>query len=86
MAVSCGDKIGWGQTLRMGYQSARKGDYEDSIKYYQEALREGADGALVRNNLADAYMNIGLLHSAMDNVKEAISKAQDKVIPYVTPG
>lgn len=86
MAVYCEDKIGWSQTLRMGYQSARKGDYDDSIKYYQEALREGANGALVHNNLADAYMNIGLLHLAMDNVKEAISEAQDKVVPYVTLG
>lgn len=86
MAVYCGDKIGWSQTLRMGYKCACKGDYEDSIKYYQEALREGADGALVHNNLADAYMNIGLLHIAMDKVKEAMAKAKDKMVPYVTLG
>ena len=86
MALYGEDKIGWSRTLRMGYKCACKGDYEDSIKYYQEALREGTDGALIHNNLADAYMNIGQLHLAMDNVEKAISKAQDKVVPYMTLG
>ncbi len=92
MAVYCKDKINWSQTLRMGYQYASKGDYGNSIKYYQEALKEGGllsegtDDALIHNNLADAYMNVGQLHLAMDDAKKAMAKAQDKAVPYVTLG
>ncbi|MCK4389575.1 MAG: hypothetical protein KAV83_04975 [Desulfobacterales bacterium] len=58
-----------------------------SIEHYLQALNERSDnGALIHNNLADSYMNAGQLDLAVEQAKDAISKAQDKTLPYVTLG
>ncbi len=86
MAVYSTDKIGWSKTLRMAYKYASKGDYENAIKYYKEALKEGTNNVLIHNNLADAYMNADQLDVAFVCVKEAINRGQDEAVPYVTLG
>ncbi|MDI6851959.1 MAG: tetratricopeptide repeat protein, partial [bacterium] len=80
------DKIGWNYSMRMGCKCACKGDYEDSIKYYEEALREGTKDGFIYNNLADAYMNVGRPDIALEYAKEAIGRLQDETFPYVTLG
>jgi len=86
MAVWITDKIDWSQTLRIAYKSAAKGDYKNAIKYYKEVLKEGTNNVLVYNNLADAYMNTGRLDEALVCAEEAINKAQEIEVPYVTLG
>jgi len=87
MATYSLDKIGWSHSMRMGTRCAGKGDYEASIQHYLQALKEDSNNpALILNNLADSYMNIGKLDSAVEQAREAISKAQDKTLPYVTLG
>lgn len=81
------DKIGWSHSMRMGTRCAGKGDHEASILHYLEALKEDSNNpALILNNLADSYMNIGQLNSAVVQAREAIRKAEDKTLPYVTLG
>lgn len=71
--------------MKMGHKYAVKGDYVASIEHYLQALKGGSDNAaLVYNNLADSYMNTGQFDLAMESAKEAINKAQDKTLPYVT--
>lgn len=84
MAVYSVDKIGWSQTLRMAYKSASCGDYENAIKYYKEALKEETNNVLIYNNLADTYMNTDKLGEALVCAEEAMAKAEDKTISYVT--
>jgi len=84
MAVWSTDKIGWSQTLRMAHKSASKGDYENAIKYYKEALKEGTNNLLIHNNLADTYMNAGRLDEAIVCAEETMASAEDKTVPYVT--
>ena len=87
MATYSLDKIGWSHSMRMGTRCASKGDYEASIQHYLQALKENSKNpALVLNNLADSYMNSGELDLAMEQAREAVSKAQDKTLPYVTLG
>ena len=87
MAVYSVDKIGWSHSMKMGHRCACKGDYVASIEHYLQALNERSDnGALIHNNLADSYMNAGQLDLAVEQAKDAISKAQDKTLPYVTLG
>lgn len=87
MATFSLDKIGWSHSMRMGTRCASKGDYEVSIQQYLQALKEDSrNPALILNNLADSYMNIGQLDLAMEQAREAVSKAQDKTLPYVTLG
>lgn len=81
------DKTGWSHFMRMGYKCASKEDYVNSIEYYLQASNECLDDeALICNNLADSYMNIGHLGLAMMRAKKAISKARDKTLSYVTLG
>ena len=86
MAVWSTDKIGWSQTLRTAYKCASQSDYENAIKYYKEALKEETNDALIYNNLADTYMNAGKLDEALVRTEEAINRAEDKTVPYVTLG
>jgi len=87
MATFSLDKIGWSHSMRMGTRCASKGDYEASIQHYLQALKEDSNNpALVLNNLADSYMNIGQFDLAVEQAKEAINKAQDKTLPLVTLG
>lgn len=80
-------KIGWSHSMRMGTRCAGRGDYEASIQHYLQALKEDSNNlALILNNLADSYMNIGQLDSAVAQAREAIRKAQDKTFPFVTLG
>ncbi|MBU4445765.1 hypothetical protein KJ656_11890 [bacterium] len=73
--------------MRMGHRCAGKGDYGDSIRHYLKALNEDSgNAAIIYNNLADLYMNIGQLDLAMEKAKQAVSKAQDKTLPFVTFG
>ena len=73
--------------MKMGYRCASKGDYAVSIEHYLQASNEGSDDdALICNNLADSYMNIGHLGLAMGRAKKAIGTARDKTLPYVTLG
>lgn len=81
------DKVGWSFSMRMGTRCAGKGDYETSIQHYLQALKEDSNNsALILNNLADSYMNINQLDSAMVQASEALRIAQDKTLPYVTLG
>jgi len=84
MAVYNVNKIGWSHPLRMGYKHAVKGEYEDAIGPYEEALKEGENQVLIYNNLADAYMNLGQFDRALDYAQKAVDCAEDKVVPYVT--
>ena len=86
MTVWCTDKIGWSQTLRMAYKYAAGGNYEKAIEYYKDALKEGKNSVLIYNNLADTYMNTDRLDEAMVCAEEAMAKAKDKAIFYVTLG
>ncbi|MFQ5887600.1 MAG: tetratricopeptide repeat protein, partial [Candidatus Hydrothermarchaeales archaeon] len=87
MAKYALDRIGWSHSMKMGHRCAGKGDYVASIEHYLQALNGGSDhAALIYNNLADSYMNTGQLDLAMEQAKEAISRAQDKTLPYVTLG
>lgn len=87
MATFSLDKIGWSHSMRMGTRCAGKGDYEASIQYYLQALKEDSNNpALVLNNLADSYMNIGQFNLAVDKAMESIKEAEDKTLPYVTLG
>ena len=86
MTVWCTDKMGWSQTLRMAYKYAAGGNYEKSIEYYKDALKEGKNSVLIYNNLADIYMNTNRLDEAMVCAEEAMAKAEDKAIFYVTLG
>ncbi|MDI6889659.1 MAG: tetratricopeptide repeat protein [Thermodesulfovibrionales bacterium] len=86
MAIYSVDKIGWSPTLRMAYKYATGSDYENAIKYYKEALKEGTNNVLIYNNLANVYMNAGQLDEALVCVEEAINRAQDETVPYVTLG
>jgi len=73
--------------MRMGHRCAGKGDYGDSIRHYLKALNEDSGNtAIIYNNLADLYMNIGQLDLAMKHAQQAINKAQDKTLPLVTSG
>ncbi|ODS33527.1 MAG: hypothetical protein SCARUB_01351 [Candidatus Scalindua rubra] len=78
------NKLGWSYSLRMGFQSATKGNYEDSVKFYKEALKEEPKKAIIYNNLADAYMNLGQLDQAVRFAKEAIARPQEQTLSYVT--
>jgi len=87
MATFSLDKIGWSHSMRMGTSCAGKGDYEASIQHYLQALKEDSNNlALVLNNLADSYMNIGQFNLAVDKAMESIKEAEDKTLPYVTLG
>ena len=86
MATYCVDKIGWSHPLRTGYKHAVKGDYENAINSYEDALREEGNQILIYNNLADAYMNLGELDRALDYAQKAADCAEDKVVPCVTLG
>lgn len=78
------NKLGWSYNLRMGFQSAAKGNYEESIKFYKDALDEDPESAIIYNNLADAYMNLGQLDQAAKYAKEAINMPQEQTLSYVT--
>ncbi|MFQ6075852.1 MAG: tetratricopeptide repeat protein [Candidatus Bathyarchaeia archaeon] len=81
------DKLGWSYWLRMGVKHANRGDYEDSIKCYKEAIEQDPDNVtIIFNNLADAYMNLGQLDEAMKYGREAVDRAPDQPISYVTLG
>ena len=84
MAVWCTDKIGWSHQLRMAYTHAAKGEYEDAVSPYEEALKEGKNQVLIYNNLADAFMNLGQLDRALSYAQKAADCAEDKIVPYVT--
>ena len=84
MTVWCTDKIGWSYQLRMAYTHAAKGEYEDAVSPYEEALKEGKNQVLIYNNLADAYMNLGQLDRALDYAQKAADCAEDNIVPYVT--
>jgi len=84
MATFSVDKIGWSHALRMGYKHAIKGEYEDAISSYEDALKKGENQALIYNNLADAYVNLGQFDRALDYAQKAADCAEDKVVPYVT--
>lgn len=86
MAVYSTDKIGWSNSLRTAYKCAAGGDYEEAVKCYKEALKEGANKVLIYNNLADTYMNAGQTNPALICAEDAISRAKDEVVPYVTLG
>jgi len=86
MATYCVDKIGWSHPLRTGYKHAVKGDYENAINSYEDALKEGENQVLIYNNVADAYMNLCQLDRALDYAQKAAKCAVDKVVPYVTLG
>ncbi len=86
MAVYTADKINWSQKLRMAYKCAANGDYENAIKHYKEVLKEGTNNVLIYNNLADVYMNAGKLDEALVCAEEAINKAQQREVSYVTLG
>jgi len=86
MAVYSTDKIGWSQNLKMAYKYATGGDYEEAVRRYEEALKEGANEALIYNNLADTYMNAGQTEPALIWAKDAITKAGGEAVPYVTLG
>lgn len=83
MATYSVDKISWSQTLRMAYKCATNRDYENSIKLYKEALKEGTKETLIYNNLADVYMNAGRLGEAIVSAEKAIGKTREAV-PHVT--
>ena len=78
------NKLGWSYDLRMGFQSATKGNYEESIEFYKDALNEDPENAVIYNNLADAYMNLGQLDQAAKYAKQAISRPQEQTLSYVT--
>ena len=84
MTVWCTDKIGWSQTLRRAYKYASCGDYEKAIEYYKDALKEGTNSVLIHNNLADAYISTDRLGEALVCAEEAMAKAGDKTVSYVT--
>ncbi len=84
MAVYSVDKIGWSNSLRAAYKHASNGNYNESIKYYKEALKEGGNEVLIYNNLADAYINTGQTGSSLNWAEKAINKAGSEVVPYVT--
>jgi len=86
MAVYSTDKIDWSQTLRTAYKYATNGDYENAIKYYKEALKEGTNSVLIYNNLADVYMNAGQLDPAIVCAEEAEKRAENEPVPHVTLG
>ncbi len=86
MAVYSVDKIGWSNSLRTAYKYATGGDYEEAIKYYKEALKEGSNEVLIYNNLADTYMNAGQTNPALVCAEDAINRSRAEVIPYVTLG
>ncbi|MCG2710021.1 MAG: tetratricopeptide repeat protein [Thermodesulfovibrionales bacterium] len=86
MAVWSTDKIGWSRTLRLGYKCATNGDYENAIRYYKEALKEGNNEVLIYNNLADTYMNAGQTSPALICAEDAINRARGEAVPYVTLG
>ena len=86
MAVYSVDKIGWSNSLRTAYKCATGGDYEEAIKYYKEALKEGSNEVLIYNNLADTYMNAGQTNPALVCAEDAINRSRAEVIPYVTLG
>jgi len=83
MATYSVDKIGWSQTLRTAHKCATNGDYENSIRLYKEALKEGTNQALIYNNLADVYMNAGRLGEAIVSAEKAIGKTR-QAVPHVT--
>lgn len=86
MAIWSTDKIGWGQTLRMAYKCGSNGDYENAIRYYKEALKQGTENGIIYNNLADVYMNADQLDAALESAEEAINRARNAAVPYVTVG
>ncbi|MBU4311483.1 MAG: tetratricopeptide repeat protein [Candidatus Omnitrophica bacterium] len=86
MAVYIADKIGWSQTLKSAYKCASGGDYEQAIKCYKEALKEGTSEVLIYNNLADTYMNADKPDAALICAEEAIKRAGSEAVPYVTLG
>jgi len=70
----------------MGYKCAYRDDYAEASKYYKEALAENVNDPFIHNNLADVYMNLSQFDLAMEHAKEAIDKADEEVVPYVTLG
>ena len=86
MAVYSTDKIGWSPILRIAYKCATGGNYEEAIKYYKEALKEGTNEVLIYNNLADTYMNAGQPEVALICAEEAVKRVENEPVPYVTLG
>ncbi|MBU4311921.1 MAG: tetratricopeptide repeat protein, partial [Candidatus Omnitrophica bacterium] len=62
------------------------GDYENAIRYYKEALKQGTENGIIYNNLADVYMNADQLDAALESAEEAINRARNAAVPYVTVG
>ncbi len=86
MALYSVDKIDWSNSLRTAHKCAAGGDYEEAIKQYKEALKEGANEVLIRNNLADTYMNTGQIGPALICAEDAINRGEGEAVPHVTLG
>ena len=86
MVVWIGDKTGWSQTLRMAHKCGSRGDYQGAIRHYEDALREGRNGTLIRNNMADAYMNLCEFDKAITFAEEAVEESPAEAVSYVTQG
>jgi len=70
----------------MAHKCASSGDYPSAIRYYEDALREGGNGTLIYNNMADAYMNVGDFDKAMTFAEEAVEDSPEEAVSYVTLG
>lgn len=77
-------RVGWSYNLRLGFQSGVKGNYDDCIRFYEEALKEEPENAIIYNNLADAYRNLGQFHKAAKYAKEGINRPEEQTLSYVT--
>ena len=65
--------INWGiGALERGNRYYRAGKYEDAVKAYEEALRDGKDSPELRYNLGTALLQLGRLDEADEHLQRAV--------------
>ena len=74
------------RNLYEGATLASKGNYEDAIKKYREALGRSDNEALVLRLIGDAYLDSGDPKQAIHNYRKSINKCKDDPLTYKSLG
>lgn len=69
-----------------GLTSENKGDYEETIKHYTNALEQGLRPPEVYNNRGNVYLRISKVDKAINDFSEAIAVKPDFAEAYVNRG
>ena len=64
----------------------REGNYPDAIKEYEEAIKRDPTNAPFRNNLAAAYLKMGLFNDAKREVEKSLELDKTYVKAWAKKG